>query len=57
MPNYKKDGCSQVRITLCDELREAVLKERVLLCEKRKAYVSLEKAIIIMLKDKLNRTQ
>lgn len=55
MPNYKKDGCSQVRITLCDELREAVLKERVLLCEKKKAYVSLEKAIIIMLKRNINK--
>ncbi len=55
MPNYKKEGCSQVRITLCDELREAVLKERVLLCEKKKAYVSLEKAIIIMLKEKIKK--
>lgn len=53
MPNYKKDNkeCSTIRVLLCGELREKLIKKRCELSEKKGVYVSLEKTILKFLRE------
>jgi hypothetical protein len=54
MPNYKPlEDCTQIRVTLCGEIRQKLMEIRQKETEKKKRYQSLEKIIISILRDKV----